>query len=392
MKSQRGSDLYEQARKKALAFYLERAQLHTDEFLADETANLLWAWDWTIERGDKQGIAELWHLLHPFLRKQGYWSELISRTQASLARLPDEIESFDILLALGNLFLTTGAWQEAHSLLSRCLEIGVRSGETACTIRASRAIGVLHLRQGRWEEAIACFECCRDAAIAIDSTSEKGRAILQLAIAHRLQEDFAKSRELFDEAQQIIEGLEPPNLKLMASLYNSIGNLHLAMNQPSQALELYRAALDIRERLSNKYEVGVCLNNIAGARAKLGELDKAIELWRNAERIYESLGATQALVVTWGAMGSAYAQVHQYKAAERLLHRSIQAAEEEGAPHRVVAGCEKLGRMLLSQGDAQAALDVVEKAFKLATSTSRSGTEEIEQLMQECKQQLRNGS
>ena len=100
-------------------------------------------------------------------------------------------------------------------------------------------------------------------------------------------------------ANDKIDGQTQPQLK--AELDNAWGQLHQSQGKPEKALELYRSALAIFERLGDERSKAATMGSIADIHEQRGEIDEALRIYRDeCVTVYERLGDIHQKAVTMG--------------------------------------------------------------------------------------------
>jgi Flp pilus assembly protein TadD len=230
------------------------------------------------------------------LGEKGQFNEAISQFQEALRLKPDYTEAHT---ALGVVLVKKGQFNEAISQFQEALRLKPDSAE------AHTAFGVALLHKGQTDEAISQFqealrlkpdyaEAHFNLGAALDQKGQADEAVRQYQEAIRLKPDYADAYnnlgylwagrgENLDQARALIEKavkLEPKNAAILdslglvlfkqnrlrealdyqlqaiknsgqpdAALYDHLGDIYAALNQPDQAAAVWRQSLSLAPNL-----------------------------------------------------------------------------------------------------------------------------------------------
>jgi tetratricopeptide (TPR) repeat protein len=137
----------------------------------------------------------------------------------------------------------------------------------------------------------------------------------------------------------------------LATLYNSIGAVHLARDRPDDALRAWSRAVEIRARLAADHpsivewqdELADSLNNLAVVQRDLGRSEEALRSWGRAAAVRERLVAAHpdvppyrcGLAEVLGALGGLQGRLGRMEEASRSLARARAMGESLPDPRPI---------------------------------------------------------
>jgi LuxR family transcriptional regulator, maltose regulon positive regulatory protein len=226
---------------------------------------------------------------------------------------------------LGNLYLRTGKFEMAGSVLTSALDSARQIGAVRAEAYLVDSVGGWHRASGRRAEAATHFQ---DAVRLGEELGEREllvSALVQRAEIAVLDDETSVAREHLDRVR--IEVRPLGDTLELAALERALGRLHLAEGRPQQALSCFDAALQRGGTTWGPDERVTCLYWLGTAYLNLGLAWQAQEAMRQALELLDQVGSAAPLAMA---------------AAEdpRLLRRARQAGLDPitlGAVERQVA-------------------------------------------------------
>jgi LuxR family transcriptional regulator, maltose regulon positive regulatory protein len=182
------------------------------------------------------------------------------------------------------------------------------------------------------------------------------------AVSAYLHEDVTHVRQLAEEALRLI----PPGHLLRGMVLLSLGSAHWLEGNLFPASTVLTEAREVSLSTGNIYMFYVTTAYLAQVRLAQGYLSEAIRLYREALQLVEKRGSTHeegnGLYVGLGAL--LYEQ-NELDEAKRLVQHGIELARQEGNVLVLIGGKITLARILQAQGNKQQANDLMQQAIKL---------------------------
>ena len=252
---------------------------------------------------------------------------------------------------------------------------------------------------GRYDEAVARAE--QGLARARGGLYRRGeaRALSNLGTIARLRGEFAEALERFRESLAIYEAIgdeaavatslsnisvvqgfdtgdyQPAIENQLAALeiqdrlgdesgryqsYANLGVIYDNMGDQAQAARYLDMALEGWRSVGNRPRVAATLGNLAGLRAKAGDLDTALELQREALAIRRELSNRSGEAYSLEMIGSILTKLGRVNEARESLEESLRIRRELGEPKTEAESLLALARLDFIKGglpDAEVRLD-----------------------------------
>jgi DNA-binding CsgD family transcriptional regulator len=332
------------------------------------------------------------------LTRQAIYTELLVRERKVLHRIIAETMeqlynvTLDAHLAdIAYHFYEAGTWE-------RALEYAQRAGEKALelyapyaaiehftrALRATRHLGRavpsrLYQARGRAYEALGEFEQARsdfeqvlDTAHRADDGVVEWQSVIDLGFLWSGR-DYEQARTFFLRAVELAKLLADP--KMHAHSLNRMGNWHLNVEQPLEALRYHREALAIFQELQDQHGIAETLDLLGMVSYLGGDLVQGTAYYQQAIELFRQLDDRQGLtsgLATLTLRSPTY-QTDSMVAATSSLAEVIPDAElalkiasEIGQRSAEVYALFQLALCLGSQGDYARALASAQESLEIA--------------------------
>jgi tetratricopeptide (TPR) repeat protein len=150
-----------------------------------------------------------------------------------------------------------------------------------------------HVQAGRFaDQAAAIYESVHDQV-------SRGMALINRAEAHRGLGQFARARQLSEEALQMLRVGNHRRGEAIA--LDNLGLVALAMGEPEEAVRCGVAALAVARDIGSRSLEGKVLCHLGRAHASAGRWDAAASALEEAAALAQEVGAPQPLLETRAA-------------------------------------------------------------------------------------------
>jgi tetratricopeptide (TPR) repeat protein len=285
-----------------------------------------------------------------FLQKALRSAEALPETETAGARKR-------IHLALGELLVSTGQYDDAGRHLQAALELAQAQGDVEAEARAYRWLGrshelrgefvvalswlekgfaalngrastegaeialiagLINIRQGKYDEALRYCERSLYIAQTLNDPAVRARTYNLMGIDDLRRGDSAACLERFSQALALYEQLQ--NVYGQATSHNLLANGHFMRDDWARADRHYRQSLDLFTQIGDAYNQVLVNNNLGGIALKQGRFEAALGYYQRAVRLLEQTGGSLWVL---GALqmntGHAYLRLKELdKANERL--------------------------------------------------------------------------
>jgi DNA-binding NarL/FixJ family response regulator/Tfp pilus assembly protein PilF len=332
------------------------------------------------------------------LTRQAVYADLLVRERKGLHRaIAETLErlaapALDTYLAdLAYHFYEAGAWEKA-------LEYGQRAGERAqamyapyaaieqltraldaahhlgriATPKISLARGQAYETLGEFEQARADYERALEIARSVHDPAAEWQSLSALGFLWAGR-DYSQTGTYYRQALELARRLGDP-LTLAHSL-NRLGNWHLNIEQPGEALGYHQEALTLFQQAHDAPGVAQTCDLLGMASLLGGDLVQGEAYYQQAVALFQELDDRQGLassLATLAKLGGIYQSETSVPAsisfAEclRLGEQAIKTAREIGSRSAEAYTLVSLGQLLGPRGEYARALEVAQAGLSLS--------------------------
>jgi predicted ATPase/DNA-binding CsgD family transcriptional regulator len=292
--------------------------------------------------------------------------------------------------ALANHFYQAKVWQKAVDYAQRAGEKALRlySHRAAIdyftwtleaadhlslppTLPLYRARGQAYERLGEFEHALHNYTQALDAARTMHDRAAEWQSAIDLGFLWA-QRDYTQAETWFRQALNLSQALDDPALH--ARSLNRIGNWHLNVEQPHEALGYHREALAIFQHLHDARGIAETLDLLGMTSYLGGDLIGGTAYYQQATALFDELGNWEGLtssLATLTMRASTYhtdALIAVASLAEVLpdAERAVKVAREIGQRSAESYALFQLGLCLGSQGEYTHALAACQQSLHIA--------------------------
>ena len=239
------------------------------------------------------------------------------------------------------------------------------------TLPLYRARGQAYDTLGEFEHAQRDYTQALDAARTKHDRAAEWQSAIDLGFLWA-QRDYTRAETWFRQALILAQALEDPVLH--ARSLNRIGNWHLNVEQPQEALRYHREALAIFQQLHDARGIAETLDLLGMTSYLGGDLSGGTAYYRQAIALFEELGNREGLtssLATLTMCASTYhtdALIAVASLAEVLpdAERAVKVAHEIGQRSAESYALFQLGLCLGSQGEYTHALAECQQSLHIA--------------------------
>ena len=211
------------------------------------------------------------------------------------------------------------------------------------------------LQQEKFADAIPVLERGRAIAAAIDDLGLLESSLGNLATAHAVTGNYAKSLAY---AEQLLAAANRSNhwqrqsqaLQIQAQAYLQLG-------QPQQAIPLHQQNSALVQAQADRFREAVILAALGETYLALSppNLDSALPPLQRSLALAETLGEAELVGIIQGNLGKLYALQSDYPQAIERLQRSLASEQASGSPSGEAFARNNLGTALFLSGNLAAA-------------------------------------
>ncbi len=153
---------------------------------------------------------------------------------------------------------------------------------------------------GEFEHARADYEAGLGMAAAAGDDPARWQALIDLGFLWTAR-DYRRAGTYFDQALDLARATDQP--ALIAQTLNRVGNWHLNLGEPGQALSLHNEALEIFQRLHDRPGLAATLDLLGTAYGLMGHYNRAVDYYRQSVALFREVDDRPGLVSSLAELG-----------------------------------------------------------------------------------------
>jgi PAS domain S-box-containing protein len=184
---------------------------------------------------------------------------------------------------------------------------------------------------------------------------------------NRLNSNYTDALKLYKQALEIYRSLND-NLSYSVTL-NNIGEVYEKRGESKAALDNYLSALKIQESEKDSFGLASTYANIGNTYKTINDVNSALEYYFKSLKIHESLNNKTGIGGLLDLIGSAYTDIYNepdsIKKAFSYLNKSLKIREELGNKNEIATTLTNIAKLLYKVTEFDASLDKYNKALNL---------------------------
>jgi tetratricopeptide (TPR) repeat protein len=150
----------------------------------------------------------------------------------------------------------------------------------------------------------------------------------------------------------------------------NIGNIYIAQNNYTKALEYYRNALAINEETGDKAAIGNCFGNLGVVYTWLGNSDSALKYYQAALNIAREIGDDDGVGVNLCNLGGIYRDNGNYSKALEYYFKALPILKNAGDQRFIISSYIHIGNGFFNQKNYKLAKAYLDSALDLSLRIS----------------------
>jgi tetratricopeptide (TPR) repeat protein len=272
-----------------------------------------------------------------------------------------EGEDASQLLDMASRLADEGRLAEAESLFASA--VVARTDVTAMT-KYTRFLR----RTGRQDLAHVMAARLLEVGRQTDDKKAQIEALSNIAILRRQEGNLNASLELLHEAIALADAMGEPGLSELAFLHDNVGLTMRRQGRIREAIEEYKAALDIRSGLDDPKGLASTLNNVGVLARQTGDIATAEEHHRSALEFFRQINYLRGEAITQGYLGEVFEAAGRLDEAEAAYLAALDLDERLKSHQGTSMNLCQLGRLALHRGNVDVAADYARRALDAGES------------------------
>lgn len=279
-----------------------------------------------------------------------------------------EVSAEDRLDALDNIiYYMSRVDQDSCVTLSRQMVNEARSaGNVLMVGQAFRSYGIALFRSGAGEEALPYMDSSLQAFSTKQDSAYLRGAGATLSSMGTLYQSMGNVTLAISYYQQSIERhTAAHNPRGLVFCYNNIGAAHETLGRPDSALAYYDKAAVLAMELGLNEMASTGLSNMANVHAEVGRIGEAIDLVYQAMALAERIGSKSGIANCLMQISDLKARLGEKTESLALLRRAYALFNEVDDREGVINAGGSIGALLMEFGKVDSAVIMLETALEL---------------------------
>jgi tetratricopeptide (TPR) repeat protein len=256
---------------------------------------LLAAVDHAVATGFNTHTWQLAWTLTTFLYRQGHWHDWAATGRAALTaaeRLADPTEQARAHRTLARAYTLLERFDDAHTHLSRALDLTARVGDQVGQAQTHLALTDLWERRHHPAEALDHARQALDLFQVAGHRAGQAMALNVVGWFHAMLGDHRQALAYCWQAVTLFQQLG--DLVAQANAWDSLGYAHHHLGDHTQAVTCYQHALTLCRDTGNRYLEAETLTHLGDTHHTTGNHQAARAAWHHALTIFTDLGHPDA--------------------------------------------------------------------------------------------------
>ena len=341
-----------------------------------DRANLIACLDHATATGQPARVTALTAGLAGLLRRDGPWTEAITRHTAAIQavrQLGDRLGQANALNDLGDVRRLTGDYPAAVQALDQALGIYRDLGDRLGQANALRDLGDVRLATGDYPAGAQAQEQALGIYRDLGDRPGQANALRNLGDVRRMLGDYPAAARALEQALGIYRDLgdrlgQANALSYLGAVRRATGDYPAAVQAFEQALGIYR---DLGDRLGQAN----ALRNLGDVRRLTGDYPAAARALEQALGIYRDLGDRLGQANALSYLGIARRLAGDYPAAAEALEQALATYRDLGDRGGEAEALNERGTLHRVSGDVAQAEGCHQQALELARAIASSWDE-----------------
>jgi len=182
-------------------------------------------------------------------------------------------------------------------------------------------------------------------------------------------ENTGNALEYFRKALDLVEKLPGPDREdRKCVIYTDIGSVHLFNKEWKQAKENFLKALVYSEKVNNPSYSAALYNNLGITAKEQGDLEEALKCYDKSLKIRQELKDTLGIIQIYNNLGNYYFKEDNYEPALFYLEEAVRLNEQVSGIKSEMLSCFFLSRIYEKTGKYRKSLEMYKRFLELSDS------------------------
>jgi predicted ATPase/transcriptional regulator with XRE-family HTH domain len=195
------------------------------------------------------------------------------------------------------------------------------------------------------------------------ATPVRAKALLGAGLLASIQNDYARSVDLYEESLAFYRGLG--DKKGSATTLVGLGWVAMEQGDYARATVLFEESLALFQELKEKHGMANALNNLGSVALEQGDYERAVVLRQEAGALYREIGDQHGIAISLNNLGDMARIQGDHSRAVALLAESLVLFRQVGDQYGTANTLSNLGSAMYNQGDYRQATRYYEECLTL---------------------------
>ena len=246
-----------------------------------------------------KNIGMVYYVRSMFVQTLDYWNQSLEIFKS----IKDDVGTANLLGNIGAIYFNQGADDKALEYSLKSLQLAEKLGDTSRMITTLTNIGGIYHNK---RDTVAITYLLKAVPLVERSGDKEAYSV----ITGNIGEVYFDNSNRVKAAEYYMKAIEAaPNTSPAAFSYNGIGKVYLSDGNFEMALKSHHTALEIAEKLDDKFQVTRSLRGIADVYDKQNNSSLALQYYERARAVAEKMDDVKVeLKDLYKDMSAAYAK------------------------------------------------------------------------------------
>jgi tetratricopeptide (TPR) repeat protein len=236
------------------------------------------------------------------------------------------LNRFNTLARLANLYRRLSNWNEAEALYLECLKIETELCDQSGVAFSWDWLGYIARRRGNYDEAEALYNQSLEVRIELDDRAGMATSWGSLGDIARNRGDYDKAEALYNQSLEV--RIELDDRAGIAATWGSLGYIARNRGDYDKAEALYHQSLEVETEIGDRAGMASSWGLLGDIARNRGDYDKAEALYHQCLEVRTEIGDRAGMATSWGCLGETELGRGNLDAAETLLKKALTAMED----------------------------------------------------------------
>jgi eukaryotic-like serine/threonine-protein kinase len=263
----------------------------------------------------------------------------------------------DIQSALGGIYENSGDFAKAREFYQKILAVNPKDVATLL------AMGRVEILSGNDQASLDPLNRALSLAIAMDNQEQKGTILHVLGAAYSDLNKPDDALQYYKQALEIRQRLGQK--KGIADGLNQIAQTYGGLGKSDLAYQNYNGALQIYREIGDRQDTGAVLVNLGQFQDDHGKLDDALKLFKESLQIQRDVHNQDGEALCLNNIGNTYLAKGDYDNARIYFEQALQLRENINVPSDIATTLHNLAEVSTKSGQYDQALSQYMRALQL---------------------------